>query len=91
MWYEAEGQGSEELPPRLFTKKWSVRRVVEQKMRPEIEEKIGEVAGCRSYLAKYCAACTEVCDGLSDERRDHFKRLAEEWNATKPPLDVQMR
>jgi hypothetical protein len=90
-WYEAEAQGSEELPPRLFTKKWTVRRVVEQRMRREINEKIDEVPGCRSYLAKYCAACTEVCDGLSDERRVDFERLAEEWNATKPPSDVQMR
>jgi hypothetical protein len=79
------------MGPKRWKKKWNLRKVVEQKMRKDIDEQINEDPGTGPYLKKYALAVSKVVDGLTDEQRESYMQMAREWNSTGPPRDVQIR
>ena len=52
---------------------------------------IGLSATGEKELSKYRPALTSVFDELSDEDKQHFDRLATEWNKLRLPEDVQQK
>ena len=47
--------------------------------------------GTEKLLGKYRAALTEVFDSLSVDDQQHCEELANEWNHSQLPEDVQRR
>ena len=74
-----------------FKRKWTLRKVVEQKRRREINMEIGEEPGSGSYLSKYPGAVSTVLGRLSEETRTEYLEVAAKWNKLGPPRDVQIR
>lgn len=80
----------------MWTKHWTMRKVVGREMRQEIDKRIAEctggaVSGEPGYLAAYSSALTDVVDGLSEEKMQEFSNQAEEWNSKGPPRAVQIK
>ena len=94
-WYRAE-DGLEPEDDDLdgvikWKKKWTMRKVVAVKKREEIDKEIGEAPGNPGYMGKYAKAVNEVLKGLSDTEKKEYMQLAEEWNKSHPPAEIQIR
>lgn len=68
-----------------------MRKVVAQKKRSEIDQEIAEGAGKPDYMGGYQKGLNEVLSRMSEEEKREYKKLAEEWNKSRPPRDVQVR
>jgi hypothetical protein len=86
----------EEQDKKKWTTNWTLRKVVGREMRKEVDKRIAEctrgaACGKPEYLAAYSSALTEIVDGLSEQKREEFRSLAEEWNSQGPPRAVQIK
>jgi hypothetical protein len=79
-----------EKPPGVWEKKWTDRWVAARLKRDEIKQMIG-VSTKSERLPKYTKTLSEVMKGLDDETRELYKHLAEQWNRSGPPPDIQRR
>jgi hypothetical protein len=74
-----------------WKKNWTMRKVVGVKKRDQIDQEIGEKAGDSAYIVKYANALNAVLESLSEEEKRKYMDLAEEWNKSHPPKEVQIR
>src|SRR5262245_20037821 len=79
------------LPAMKWKRKWNKRRVVEQMEKAEIKKVIGGVSGSSHFMGAYTNAVTQVMNNLDPETRKKYTNLAESWNNSCPPPDVQQR
>jgi hypothetical protein len=61
------------------------------KMRDEIDSRIDAPPGSIQYIRRYGRSLRRVMRGLTDEKREEFLELAEQWNEEGPPRDIQIR
>lgn len=80
-----------DLPGAVWQKKWCVRRVVEQVERVKINELIGMNPRSPEYWSRYTNTVTGLIEKFDSETRRQYEILAEKWNKTGPPPEVQRR
>jgi hypothetical protein len=75
--------------------KWTVRHVLREKMRQEIDKRTaemsGEAAGTPGYIKCYGKAWSELVAGLSSEKLSEYAALAESWNKQGAGVDIKRR
>jgi hypothetical protein len=91
---EALASQIDDEPP-LSTKKWTLRRVVKEKLADEIDELTEQLSGATKgtsrYISFYPSAWTQVEQGLSEKVKKEFENLAEKWNKAGPPKELQQK
>jgi len=80
-----------DLPGAVWQKKWCVRRVVEQVEREKINELIGVDPRSPEYWGRYTNTVTGLIEKFNPETHRQYEILAEKWNKTGPPPEVQRR
>src|ERR1700726_409527 len=93
-WYDkdsADPSGDAKCEGKNWKKMWTLRKVVVMKMRDEIDTRIDAPPGSLQYIRCYGRSLRRVMKGLTDEKREEFLELAEQWNQEGPPRDIQIR
>ena len=88
-WYKTEddtGNAKSNVYHNGYVTKWTVKRVIAKKMIDEINRRIG---GAKDYLSKFHSTVAEIEKELSDEQRQEYSDMAEEYNRTSPPQEWQ--
>jgi hypothetical protein len=84
----------EDEPP-LSSKKWTLRRVVQEKLGDEIDKLAEELSGARKgsprYISFYPTAWTQIEKQLSKRKKEEFENLAEKWNKAGPPEELRQK
>jgi hypothetical protein len=68
-----------------------LRKVVGVKKREEIDQEIGVRAGEPGYMAGYAEALTTVLGRMTEEEKKEHTKIANDWNKSHPPREVQTR
>ena len=75
-----------------YGRKWNARAVIIHQNRDKIKrllEKNGYKAGTAAYIGKYAKAVKKVMDGMDETQIAAAAKLAEEWNESQPPAEIQ--
>jgi hypothetical protein len=77
-------------------RKTSLRRVVGKLRADEIDAMISAnnpdvKKGDKSYPGLFQHAVTQCLKDLTDEEKTEMEKVRDEWQASGPPLDVQLR
>ena len=74
---------------------WHWRAVVRAERKEELERLIRKNSGARpgskAYFSKYQKSLSEMCAKLTEEERQHYEELAEDWSKRGPPEDVKRK
>lgn len=94
--YLQNRQTKKEKKPLIRYRKLTWRQVVADRHAKDLEALVRELSGdakkgSREYVAKYQTGLKQLCDGLSDEKRQEYKKVAEEWDAAGAPEAVQRK
>jgi len=68
-----------------------LRKVVGVKKRDEIDQEIGVGAGQPDYMAGYAKGLNAVLGRMTEEEKRDYTEIANEWNKSHPPREVQAR
>ena len=75
-----------------YGRKWNARAVIIHQNRNKIKkilEKNGYKAGTAGYIGKYAKAMKKVMDRMDKTEIAAAAELAEEWNESQPPAEIQ--
>lgn len=74
-------------------RKYTYRHVVAYELKENLEDEVrmlsGSVPGTSEYFAKYQPALRNICEGLTDERKKRYEKIAKDWNEEMPPKEIQ--
>ena len=76
----------------MYGHKWNARAVIIHQNRDKIKrilEKNGYKAGTAGYIGKYAKAVKKVTDRMDETWFAEAAQLAEEWNRSQPPAEIQ--
>jgi hypothetical protein len=77
------GQDSDEEAPK-YKKVWKLRTVVAHMEKTKVEALARQLSGAApgdpKYLGQYPKALSEVIEGLSEEKEEEYRDLADLWN-----------
>jgi hypothetical protein len=96
-WYNNHVQGdnsdgdSDDYERKKWQKRWTLRNVTSHLRKEEINATIGVNPGSPMYMGKYSSALTSVVNGLAENDRREYMKLAEQWNREEPPKDIKRR
>jgi hypothetical protein len=76
-----------------YVTKWTLRNIVKEEMGAEIQARVDEKSdGNKSLNLKYYPeSWTEICNELTEERREEFLALAEKRNKEGLPAELQRK
>jgi hypothetical protein len=89
-WYQGNGEAGDTSIPNK-TQTWNLLRVVQQMEKDEINSRIDAKPGSPEYLGQYRRVCGEVSRSLSDDVREKYEALVDEWNGKRPPKELQAK
>lgn len=83
-------EGGDPKPTRL-KQIYTIRDVIKQKYKTDIEAEIPYQHGDKEYIGSYQRAVTTVLKNLSKKDVKEAEKMVELWNAQGPPSDVQLK
>lgn len=81
----------EDPKPMKLKQVYTIRDVVKQQYRAEIEEEIPYQHGEKEYIGSYQNAVTKVLNNLSKKDVKEAEKMVELWNTQGPPSNVQLK
>jgi HSP90 family molecular chaperone len=86
----------EETRDHRYAGVWTIRKVVKEKMGEAIDKAIKKKVpdaqpGSAEYIQHYQAAWRDVTNGLTEEQREEYEKLAQEWNKTGVTAEMKAR
>lgn len=74
-----------------YIRNWTVRRVVNERCRESILEKVGARPGSEDHMKRHQKVLSKVVDGLSEKEWKDYQEMADNWNNKGSPPEVQKR
>jgi len=75
----------------LLGQKWTAQRVLENWHKQQVIEKVKEWNEGNYVIQDYQPTLNELLEGVALDKEAEARQLAEEWNATGGPGEVQTR
>jgi len=95
-WYNNHRGGTKNRRVFKFQRKIPLRNVVAhfrgEDVRTEVEANSPDAKpGSSEYLSHYQRALTKVLNSLSNDEREEYEALRQEWQDTTPPAEIQRK
>jgi hypothetical protein len=91
LWYKGEQDKDDSTGIPDVTQTWNLLHVVQFKMINEINARIEDKPGSKVYMSQFHRVSGEVCNELPADVRGEYAALANMWNETKPPRELQIK
>ena len=96
-WYTNDAQtnfsnvDSDDFERKKWKKRWNLRTVTSHLKKEEINGAIVMDRSNPMYIGQYSSSLKSVINGLTDNERREYVKLADQWNREEPPRDIQKR
>jgi hypothetical protein len=91
LWYKGEQDKDDSTGIPDVMQTWNLLHVVQFKMINEINARIEDKPGSKVYMSQFRRVSGEVCNELPADVHGEYAALANTWNETKPPRELQIK
>jgi hypothetical protein len=83
--------GKPKVKPRKRKQVYTIRDVIKENYRSQIDDQIPYKSGEPEYLGRFQAAVTAVLQNMSEEDLEEAENLVEQWNREGAPSELQLK